>query len=103
MLAIPPGSTTTQRHDALRPSTNLGSSIRRADRPRDARAPAGYLSRPMSLLDELEQRGLIAEVTHKDELAKLIGSQAITLYAGYDPTASSLHIGNLVPTMLLKR
>ena len=45
----------------------------------------------------------MAEVTHKDELAKLLASQSITLYAGYDPTSSSLHIGNLVPTILLKR
>lgn len=57
----------------------------------------------MGLLDELELRGLLAEVTHRDELARLIAGESIALYAGYDPTASSLHIGNLVPTMLLKR
>ncbi|HWU88510.1 MAG TPA: tyrosine--tRNA ligase [Kofleriaceae bacterium] len=57
----------------------------------------------MSLLDELERRGLIAEATHRDELAKLLASQAISVYAGYDPTSPSLHIGNLVPTLLLKR
>lgn len=57
----------------------------------------------MALLDELERRGLIAEVTHRDELAKLLASQVVPVYAGYDPTSSSLHIGNLVPTILLKR
>ncbi|HWO22196.1 MAG TPA: tyrosine--tRNA ligase [Kofleriaceae bacterium] len=57
----------------------------------------------MALLDDLDRRGLIAEVTHKDELAKLLAAQSITLYAGYDPTSASLHIGNLVPTILLKR
>jgi tyrosyl-tRNA synthetase len=57
----------------------------------------------MALLDELDRRGLIAEVTHRDELAKLLASQSIPVYAGYDPTSASLHIGNLVPTILLKR
>lgn len=57
----------------------------------------------MSLLDELERRGLLAEVTHKDELAKLLAAQIVPVYAGYDPTSTSLHIGNLVPTMMLKR
>jgi tyrosyl-tRNA synthetase len=57
----------------------------------------------MALLDELEQRGLIAEVTHRDELAKLLASGIVPVYAGYDPTSPSLHVGNLVPTILLKR
>ena len=57
----------------------------------------------MALLDDLDRRGLIADVTHKDELAKLLASRGVPLYAGYDPTSPSLHIGNLVPTMLLKR
>jgi tyrosyl-tRNA synthetase len=57
----------------------------------------------MALLDELDRRGLIAEVTHRDELAKLLASQSVPVYAGYDPTSASLHVGNLVPTMLLKR
>jgi tyrosyl-tRNA synthetase len=55
------------------------------------------------LLDELDRRGLLAEVTHRDELAQLLASQVVPVYAGYDPTSPSLHIGNLVPTMLLKR
>ncbi|MBA3820858.1 MAG: tyrosine--tRNA ligase [Deltaproteobacteria bacterium] len=57
----------------------------------------------MSLLDDLQQRGLIQEVTDRDALAQLLASQVVPLYAGYDPTASSLHVGNLVPTILLKR
>ena len=57
----------------------------------------------MALLDELDQRGLLAEVTHRDELAKLLASQSVPVYVGYDPTSASLHVGNLVPTMLLKR
>ena len=57
----------------------------------------------MSLLDDLQQRGLCADVTNRDELAKLLATESISLYAGYDPTSASLHIGNLVPTILLKR
>jgi tyrosyl-tRNA synthetase len=71
--------------------------------PRDLRAAAGYVPGAMALLDELDRRGLIAEVTHRDELAKLLASEIVPVYAGYDPTSPSLHIGNLVPTILLKR
>ena len=57
----------------------------------------------MSLLDELAARGLVADVTDRAGLAELLGKQSMSLYAGYDPTSSSLHVGNLVPTILLKR
>src|SRR5262245_13726591 len=57
----------------------------------------------MAILDDLHQRGLVHEVTHRDELAKLLASQVVPMYAGYDPTSTSLHIGNLVPTILLRR
>ncbi len=55
------------------------------------------------LLDELAQRGLLSECTNREELAKLLAAGRVTLYAGYDPTSASLHIGNLVPTILLRR
>src|SRR5881392_1288988 len=57
----------------------------------------------MGILEELAQRGLIAEVTQREELEKLLAGGRIALYAGYDPTSTTLHIGNLVPTILLKR
>lgn len=58
----------------------------------------------MAFLDELAARGLLADVTDRDNLAKLLaGSAPVTAYAGYDPTSSSLHVGNLVPTIMLKR
>ena len=57
----------------------------------------------MSLLDELAARGLVADVTDRAGLAELLNKQGVALYAGYDPTSSSLHVGNLVPTILLKR
>ena len=56
-----------------------------------------------ALLDELQLRGLIADVTDRAALAELLGKESVALYAGYDPPSSSLHVGNLVPTMLLKR
>jgi tyrosyl-tRNA synthetase len=58
----------------------------------------------MSLLDELDARGLFANCTDRAGLADLFAKEApVSAYAGYDPTASSLHVGNLVPTILLKR
>jgi tyrosyl-tRNA synthetase len=58
----------------------------------------------MAFLDELAARGLVADVTDRDGLAELLAKDApVTAYAGYDPTSSSLHVGNLVPTIMLKR
>jgi len=57
----------------------------------------------MALLDELHDRGLLADVTDRDGLAALLASQVVPAYAGFDPTSSSLHVGNLVPVILLKR
>jgi tyrosyl-tRNA synthetase len=56
------------------------------------------------VLDELDARGLFASCTDRTGLAELLASHApVTAYAGYDPTSPSLHVGNLVPTILLKR
>ncbi|MBC7974624.1 MAG: tyrosine--tRNA ligase [Myxococcales bacterium] len=57
----------------------------------------------MALLDELNDRGLLADVTDREGLAALLASESVPVYAGYDPTSSSLHVGNLIPTILLKR
>ena len=56
----------------------------------------------MSILEELKWRGLIADCTDTAELTKKI-SAPITLYCGFDPTADSLHVGNLVPLLALRR
>ena len=56
----------------------------------------------MAILDELNDRGLIADITDRDGLAALLASQIVPVYAGYDPTSPSLHVGNLVPTILLR-
>jgi tyrosyl-tRNA synthetase len=56
-----------------------------------------------SILEDLDARGLIADVSQRDELAKLLAAGPVTLYAGYDPTSASLHVGNLVPMILQAR
>lgn len=55
------------------------------------------------ILEELKARGLVQATTGDEELAKLLDGECVPFYAGYDPTASSLHIGSLVPTTLLAR
>lgn len=55
------------------------------------------------LFEELEWRGLIAQSTDSDALRKLLGSESVTFYCGFDPTAPSLHIGNLVQLVTLRR
>jgi tyrosyl-tRNA synthetase len=56
----------------------------------------------MTFKEELKARGLISSVTNEVLLDKLIKEKA-TIYCGFDPTASSLHIGHLVPIMMLNR
>ena len=60
-----------------------------------------YLS-PVNILEELQWRGLVADCTDMVELGKRIAG-SIALYAGFDPTADSLHVGNLVPLLGLRR
>src|SRR5207249_4416264 len=56
----------------------------------------------MNVLEELEWRGLIADCTDRTEFEKRATSP-LTLYAGFDPTSDSLHVGNLVPLLGLRR
>ncbi|MBD3320633.1 MAG: tyrosine--tRNA ligase [Chitinivibrionales bacterium] len=53
----------------------------------------------MTLLDDLQWRGMVQE--HTPGAEKLLEKGPVVLYAGFDPTASSLQLGNLVPIMLL--
>jgi len=57
----------------------------------------------MNIYEELEWRGLVADCTDAVELNKRLSSGPITLYCGFDPTAESLHVGNLVPLFALRR
>ncbi len=57
----------------------------------------------MNILDDLRWRGLLADCTDLDALAQRIAQGPVTLYCGFDPTADSLHVGNLVPLLALRR
>src|SRR4051812_11169266 len=56
-----------------------------------------------TLLDDLEWRGLIAHSTDLDALREALGSGSVRFYVGFDPTAPSLHMGNLVQILTAKR
>lgn len=60
-------------------------------------------SAPSDLLADLDARGLIAQSTGDGEFERHITSGSRTLYCGFDPTADSLHIGHLVPLLMLRR
>jgi len=55
------------------------------------------------ILDELAWRGLIATTTDTDALREALSAGPVTLYCGFDPTAPSLHIGNLVQILTVRR
>jgi tyrosyl-tRNA synthetase len=55
------------------------------------------------ILNELEWRGLIAQSTDRDALAAELAAGPVTVYSGFDPTAPSLHAGNMVPLLALRR
>jgi tyrosyl-tRNA synthetase len=54
------------------------------------------------IIAELEWRGLLHQTTDREELRKYL-SQPRVVYVGFDPTAESLHVGSLIPLMLLRR
>lgn len=54
------------------------------------------------LFNDITQRGLISQVSHQEELCELLETPQV-VYCGFDPTAGSLHIGHLVPLLMLKR
>src|SRR5471032_680081 len=56
-----------------------------------------------NLIKQLQERGLIAQVTDEQALAERLAQGPIALYCGFDPTADSLHLGHLVPLLCLKR
>ncbi|NLS43450.1 tyrosine--tRNA ligase [BEV proteobacterium] len=56
-----------------------------------------------NLIQQLQERGLVAQVTDENALAEQLGQGLIALYCGFDPTADSLHLGHLVPLLCLRR
>lgn len=57
----------------------------------------------MHILDDLKQRDLIQQTTDDEGLRQHLEDNIVTLYCGFDPTADSLHIGHLLPILMLKR
>jgi tyrosyl-tRNA synthetase len=55
----------------------------------------------VSALEVLEERGFVRQCTHPDEVHEALSSGVVTLYTGFDPTASSLHVGHLYQVMAL--
>jgi len=56
-----------------------------------------------NVLDELEWRGLVAHATDRDALRAALGEGSVKFYVGFDPTAPSLHMGNLVQILTARR
>ncbi len=54
------------------------------------------------LLEDLEYRGLIHQMTNREVLLEKLAKERVVLYCGFDPTADSLHIGHLLPVLLLR-
>jgi tyrosyl-tRNA synthetase len=75
--------------------TASGSSVRR----RRSRQTGRVGCAPMHLLDELDARGFVKDVTDADALRARL-ERPITMYVGYDPTNDSLTLGNLIPLFL---
>ena len=57
----------------------------------------------MNIYEELQARGLIAQVTDNDEIKELINNGGARFYIGFDPTADSLHVGHFMALCLMKR
>src|SRR5476651_1670642 len=58
-----------------------------------------------SILQDLHWRGLVADMANREELEKLLapGAAPVTVYVGFDPTSSSLQLGNLLGLVILRR
>ncbi len=57
----------------------------------------------MGVYEELQARGLIAQVTNEEEIRKMVNEGKAVFYIGFDPTADSLHVGHFMALCLMKR
>ena len=57
----------------------------------------------MKVYEELQARGLIAQVTNEEEIREMVNNGKATFYIGFDPTADSLHVGHFMALCLMKR
>jgi tyrosyl-tRNA synthetase len=70
--------------------------------PHGIRTSQWHTSPVTDVLDELKWRGLLAESTDEEALAHHLAAESVTFYVGFDPTAPSLHLGNLVQLMVAR-
>ena len=56
----------------------------------------------MTIFEELKARGLVFQTTDEEALKKALNEGHVSFYSGYDPTADSLHLGHLVPILVMK-
>lgn len=54
-----------------------------------------------NVLDTLYERGFIGQTVYEEDMRKLLGSESVPFYVGFDPTADSLHIGHYIPVMAM--
>ena len=54
-----------------------------------------------NVYDVLEERGILKQASHPEEIRELLGKEKVTFYVGFDPTADSLHIGHYIPLMVM--
>lgn len=55
----------------------------------------------MSILNVLRERGYIEQLSHEEEIEKLLEEEKVTFYIGFDPTADSLHVGHFIQLMVM--
>src|SRR5690606_14011257 len=84
--------------------TGIGGRSRTTPAP-SARAcfRAENMEHVTHVLDDLDARGLIAHSTDRDALRAALDEGPVTYYVGFDPTAPSLHIGNLLQILTARR
>ncbi len=81
----------------------MTGSVPSAERRAPGASPVARGPVDPGLLTDLEARGLIHDTTSRPDLEARLASGPITVYVGFDPTASSLHAGNLLPLLMLRR
>ncbi|WP_267879107.1 tyrosine--tRNA ligase [Listeria grayi] len=57
----------------------------------------------MNIIEELKWRGAVYQQTDEEGLKELVEKESIALYCGIDPSGDSMHIGHLIPFMILRR
>ena len=55
-----------------------------------------------NIMDVLRERGFIKQVVREEDLYKLLGSESVPFYIGFDPTADSLHVGHFMQLMVMR-